>query len=221
MVLLLSTLLLADSPPDHISYGILACGSFHGDEVWAQDGELWYGLFAEDGSFEIRGVELEITRVFDPVLDTDGDGDETGKQVSTSAGGEPVVLLWSSEPVFVRGTVVTACDGTGNLLPDTMIDLSAPGLAHWWLLVNREGVALCNGDVEQPLSPVYPEASEYEENYVRIVWAGDLDGDGRVDLVIDNVPHYNIYKGLELYLSSEAGPGELVKMVAVFTAVGC
>jgi len=55
MVLLLLTLLQADSPRDHISYGILAGGSFHGNEVWAQDGDLWYGLFAEDGSFEIRG----------------------------------------------------------------------------------------------------------------------------------------------------------------------
>ncbi|OPL18778.1 MAG: hypothetical protein AVO35_13050 [Candidatus Aegiribacteria sp. MLS_C] len=162
-----------------------------------------------------------MARVFDPVLDTDGDGDLTGKQVSTSACEEPVVLIWSSEPVFVQGPVLTACDGTGNLFPDTIIDLSAPGLAHWWLLVDGEGVSVSNGEVEQPLSPVYPEAAEYEENYVRVVWAGDLDGDGRVDLVIDNVPHYNIYKGLELYLSSEAGPGELVKRVAIFTAVGC
>lgn len=58
----------------------------------------------------------------------------------------------------------------------------------------------------------------------RVLWAGDLDGDGRADLLI-SLPDDNCGFDNRLYLSSAAGPGLLVGLAARFAgrhpACGC
>lgn len=58
----------------------------------------------------------------------------------------------------------------------------------------------------------------------RVLWAGDLDGDGRADLLF-SLPDDNCGFDNRLYLSSAAGPGRLVGLAAHFAgrhpACGC
>lgn len=58
-------------------------------------------------------------------------------------------------------------------------------------------------------------------NVMDILWAGDLDGDGKLDLLIDGADHYNVGARMRLYLSSYAPGGRLVGLAAVFESVGC
>lgn len=51
-------------------------------------------------------------------------------------------------------------------------------------------------------------------------WAGDLDGDGRPDFLLSADAHYNV-STKRLFLSSRAGPGQLVKEVATLRETGC
>ena len=53
-----------------------------------------------------------------------------------------------------------------------------------------------------------------------LLWAGDLDRDGKLDLYFEP---YNEKGGLDsqLYLSSHAGKNELVKLVSIFGVMGC
>lgn len=53
-----------------------------------------------------------------------------------------------------------------------------------------------------------------------IVWSGDLDGDGKLDLLLNVTDHCDISLPT-LYLSSAAKGGELVHEVAHFRSVGC
>ena len=53
-----------------------------------------------------------------------------------------------------------------------------------------------------------------------VSWVGDIDGDGKLDFLIEADRHYNISTS-RLFLSSHAGKGQLVKQVAVTTASGC
>ena len=57
----------------------------------------------------------------------------------------------------------------------------------------------------------------YPQVYM-IHFLGDLDGDQQLDLIIGSSSHGFNY---QLYLSSEAGPGFLLKIVAEFTDFGC
>jgi hypothetical protein len=56
-----------------------------------------------------------------------------------------------------------------------------------------------------------------DEPHFSVQWAGDLDGDGRLDLVTTLSPKYSFYPR-RLYLSSAASDGMLVGLVAAFDA---
>ncbi|MET0807665.1 MAG: hypothetical protein ABWX93_02785, partial [Pseudoxanthomonas sp.] len=53
-----------------------------------------------------------------------------------------------------------------------------------------------------------------------LLFAGDLDRDGKLDLIFDGTDHYNVSRPT-LFLSSPAGQGELLHEVARYESVGC
>ena len=61
----------------------------------------------------------------------------------------------------------------------------------------------------------------------QIIWAGDLDNDGLLDMITDNICHLNISADLSLYLSSYASLASYDKIkrlflkVAAFVTGGC
>jgi len=58
---------------------------------------------------------------------------------------------------------------------------------------------------------------------VHITWAGDIDNDGKTDLLmqIPTLPYNETGYATGLFLSSMAGPDELVKLVAFHVESGC
>lgn len=63
-------------------------------------------------------------------------------------------------------------------------------------------------------------AQNYDEIIGGLLWVGDLDNDGKLDLYFDEFNEKG-YFGVSLYLSSEAEKGKLVKVVASFGTAGC
>jgi hypothetical protein len=53
-----------------------------------------------------------------------------------------------------------------------------------------------------------------------LIWAGDLDRDGKLDLYVSVTQHYNVSQR-KLFLSSTAGDKQLVREVAEFITSGC
>jgi len=62
-----------------------------------------------------------------------------------------------------------------------------------------------------------------EELLISLIWAGDLDNDGKTDFIIQIPTHPNNEMGGSsgLFLSSKADSEELVKLVAYFISTGC
>jgi hypothetical protein len=58
------------------------------------------------------------------------------------------------------------------------------------------------------------------EPYWYLVWAGDLDRDGKLDLYVDVTQHYDVSER-RLFLSAPARRGRLVKEVVAFVTGGC
>ncbi len=80
----------------------------------------------------------------------------------------------------------------------------------------RRVLVLDHGGVRQSVADV----TDRDAGHPAVLWAGDLDGDGRLDLVLDESDHYNVTV-TALFLSSEAAPGALVRRVARHETTGC
>lgn len=78
-------------------------------------------------------------------------------------------------------------------------------------------VVLEKAGVSQTL---FSHEGEGDEPHFEILWAGDLDRDGRLDLVMTMSPKYSYYPRTIL-LSSAAHPGELVHEVALWQDYSC
>lgn len=199
-------------PPGGDSFRILMTGSYHGTEVKADSGRAWLGLFDTGDRYELRRVELVIERVHDPILD--GEGEATGREVSLAGGDEGLVclLLPSSSHPLTEGVVHCVHQGSPELRPDTLVRLDGTHSVR----ASDKGLFLTDGTIEQRLCDSYPDS---HGESVRIVWAGDLDGDGRVDLILDDRFHYVVWRSFGLYLSGGAEPPHLVEKVTEFVAV--
>ncbi|MBI5473826.1 MAG: hypothetical protein HY961_15930 [Ignavibacteriae bacterium] len=73
---------------------------------------------------------------------------------------------------------------------------------------------------DQRRQTILNRARSYLDGSPTLRWAGDLDRDGRLDLLMDLTNHYNVSEPT-LFLSSRAAANELVKKVASHRQVGC
>ncbi len=193
-------------------FSIVVPGNYFQGEIDLESGESWQGLFQINTFFELRTVELHVE---DAQSLVDRGKEKTGKDVFVSEEiGNLLFLVRSEESHFADGPVEPILFYTDKLAADTSIVIEG----QWEIYTLQEGLFLTDGEVSQRLSDVYPNA--YGEG-VSVVWAGDLDGDGRIDIVLNDEPHYAFKYFYRLFLSSEAEDGLLVKEVAEFAAVSC
>jgi len=70
-------------------------------------------------------------------------------------------------------------------------------------------------DIEFPKSPDLGDGPVLR-------WAGDLDGDGALDLLLDHTYlHYNVFRSMQLHLSSHTTDGALVGYAAGLYGYEC
>ncbi|WP_162255253.1 MULTISPECIES: hypothetical protein [unclassified Lysobacter] len=216
-------------------------GQFHGDEPVARDGETWLALRASAESASLTPTRLRVQASEDPILDAPGqtsgrrvssalepDPDAEGAQVvaylrggALAAGAvSPARILERSQGVAPPGyridlagrdhrirTQCTPKRGSQAYARDCAVVLVAPDGAEQVLMRvegRREADLLLLGDDASP----------------ELLFAGDLDRDGRLDLIFDVSDHYNVTRPT-LFLSSQARDGELLHAVSTYESVGC
>ena len=67
---------------------------------------------------------------------------------------------------------------------------------------------------------LFPAPEFVDEPHFALVWAGDLDRDGRLDLITVLSPKYSWFP-YEVWLSSAAVKGEIVHRIAHYDRYGC
>src|SRR5258705_2676957 len=194
---------------------LLETGEFHGDEVTARTGEKWLGLHITVHHSTLLSYRLIVKAVHDDIGDEEEQ--ESGKQVSvdlplqpvflvkgaTGLSGGPVTTVFTEEPNFEK-----------TLEKRSPVELKLAASSYVLKVVGSEDGAKCSehayprdaklvlmsGDVTQVL---YSLEECGNEPYWYLLWAGDLDRDGKLDLYLSVSQHYNVSER-RLFLSSQA-----------------
>jgi hypothetical protein len=213
-------------------------GTFHGNEPVARDGERWLALRVDARGAALIETTMQVRAVEDAVLDASGE--RSGREVGSPLG-EAGIVAYLRGPGLRSGPVeqatVTAASTDAAPAPVRMIALHV----HRYRLETRcDATPLRHVDAQpqhrcrfllddgRRAQTVLEANAWYEPGVARLVtdapaevlFAGDLDRDGRPDLVIDLTDHYNVARPT-LLLSSQAAAGQLVGVAAVFESVGC
>jgi hypothetical protein len=213
------------------SVAILPTGSLHGDEVPHDAAGDWFALVSEVTGVSLRPVSVSLLPEQDMM---DRDGEETGRRVEVSPPLDPIVLV-RGLPSFT-GHVTTALIGQSiDVGPGVEARLNNVSSRLW--LRCSEGPAV-QGERQQRCALTLQSDSRRQtlftytawirraegiwpaERPPLVLWAGDLDLDGNLDILLDTSEHWNV-TDTRLFLSSAAGGDQLVSDVAGFRSTGC
>ena len=216
------------APPVEPEIQLLQVGTFHGDEISAKSGEIWLGLYSTPDGYTLVPSRITVEAVYDPLIDNAGE--KTGKVVSVEEQTRPLFLikgLNTPKRKFIR---TLSAEGA-ILSPGKSLNLRLEGKNESHLTVYGEGdigpngfTSLENYSLELSKEQLSQELVAYSSTNGTIstlLWAGDLDGDSQLDLLISAPPHYAVYSAPMLFLSSMAKEGYLVQRAAIFVATGC
>lgn len=246
LIFLLPLVLLsaAEAAPEGVrQIEIVHTGCHHGHEIpEGVDGE-WVGLYLRAGTFEMASHAVRVVACHDPILDAPGR--ETGRAVVVDTEETPLFLVrglgqaaakpgaaLTAWPERRRGLRPPGNGGSRYLRPGQRLRLT---LGHEEYELTAQG----RYDPTRPASDrlvldyrlrltgsdgrsqdLQAPARFAEDGVPLLVWAGDLDRDGKLDLYMDMTNHYNV-SDYVLLLSSRATKGQLVKRVASRRYVGC
>ena len=220
------------------THALQPAGTFHGGEAVGRDGQAWLALRQlENGTTELTATRLRVRAVRDEMLDRDDQA--TGSEVSSPLDDARMFVRGENlKPGSVVAAKVRSQEPAPSALPDYTIDFAGQAYRirttctpspeptigqkefHCQLLLEH-------GTRSQPLfamtgySP--PDSTAVllgDEAGAHLIFAGDLDRDGRLDLIFDGSHHYNVSRPT-LFLSSKATADELVHQVAQYESVGC
>lgn len=217
------------------SPGLQLPGLFHGDETVARDGERWLALIDGTDGVRLQAVRVSVKPAQDPVLD-DEDG-RTGRIVESASGSGGAVVAYLRGPGLQARPVTRAAieDQPGqDGLTSSVLRLGErryrletrcepdPAIRDGY----RCAIQLVEGERRQTLADMVgarvPEGGIAlgDDASPHLLFAGDLDGDGALDLLYDRSDHYNV-AAPTLFLSGAAAADELVHPVAEQRTTGC
>lgn len=134
------------------------------------------------------------------------------------------LYVFREVPGLKAGPIAEAIfESDAPLSHDTVIPMTLNGEAYELRvtaanrLYEKAVITLRHGDRSQV---IYRMQKEIDEAHLELNFAGDLDGDGKLDLVMTNSPKYSWYP-TTLYLSSAAKPGELVREIVTADRYSC
>jgi hypothetical protein len=178
------------------------------------EGREWLALLAADG---LSSLERVVPRWRGSVLFEDS---VFALEVTPDLPLESMQLLVAGVPGIRQGPATTVVEYEASLWSDERrLDITLGRAAYELTLDSSDPdfcdatITLSDGRASQTLYVPDGHPFDCDAPHFSVQWAGDLDGDGRLDLVTTFSPKYSWYPR-QLFLSSAARPGELVGPVA-------
>lgn len=197
---------------------IIQPSDYHADEARVEAGASWLALQPFKNDWRLVSTSPRFVPIPDEI---------TGDGIRVKPGVKNALVLLADEslrPGFVGKSQAGHSTGASpdqnfenSRLPSVGKDRKFALNGRGYTLRNLKGRLLL---ISQGVSQHLFNYSEEIENNAQLVWVGDLDRDGRLDLIVDASDHYNVGE-LRLYLSGGASSGSLVRLVASRRTTGC
>lgn len=203
-------------------------------EVIAKTGEKWLTLFERNGKYSLVTSKTKIVKK----QTISFPGDEYDVQLFFDRPGTPVFAVRNMKALKPGSITTLYHRPSWEEIDRRNLPIEAMKTGYkrefnlnekWYTLrvsqaLSKNGtptgiLVLENDGVSQVIAENYHEPG-YGEIIGDLLWVGDLDNDGKLDLYFDEFNEKG-YFGVGLYLSSSAQPGKLVKLVATFSTAGC
>lgn len=214
--------------PENMRGSILPVTLLHKDELGESYQELnWLGLCRKAGGYSLEKVEVDFTNVHDPLIDSSTE--ETGWLPKISGEPDSCFYLFAGIDIINRGVVDFVDLEKKVILPGDTLQFNFVGKNYLlyatghnpggeWYGVSDYKLYLRSDFKNTPQALVYEY--QFDDDIIDILWAGDIDGDHILDLIIDTSNHYNVME-ISLFLSSYSAGQKIVEKVAVHRKVGC
>ncbi|MDF3028761.1 MAG: hypothetical protein K0S23_3068 [Fluviicola sp.] len=213
---------------------ILTTGIFHNDEIPGNAGNMeWVGLFKTQDGYYLSEAKVTSVPVHDPVLD-ENESIMTGWEVSTREK-DTSILLMQTLPYLAKRKIKAVKLSKKEIYPGEKLsfnylgidyELSASGNkkkenpdSDWYIVSNYKLYLSAKIDGRRSKT-LLSSHQMFDDAMVALIFAGDIDGDGILDLILDNANHYNVTDPT-LFFSRPAGKGQVVKKAGSFMSVGC
>lgn len=184
----------------------------------------WYGLFQHtEDDFSIKKVKLKVKEIYDH--SADGPMEKSEIRISIKGTDIPILLIAGLDRPK-EGQVNGINHHNTILAPDRLLEITFPG-GDYSLSSFGSPQYPVGEDTEQEFSSygivlIHEDKKQlilkdhyFYGNGPGLVWSGDLDRDGRLDLIIDCICE-GTSTNMALFLSSKAEKNELVKLVAIW-----
>lgn len=213
---------------------VLTTGIFHSDEVWDDTERLkWFGLFQGKTGFYLAETKLKTKRVNDQIVD-ENENEKTAWEVQTISKDTSVILIEASK-FLTPHAVLQAIISKDQVFPGDTLRINYLGIDYKifatggkkkvqddpeWFDVWKYKLYLTATIKGQKHTSLLVAQPNFDDQMINLIFAGDIDGDGILDLIIDTSRHYNATSPT-IYLSRPSNNGELVKPIGGHTSVGC
>ncbi len=215
----------------------IALSGFHVAADKTVPGEGWWGIYPDGEGFTLQPTTVTVKAVRNPA--DEDDTSLSALSIEDTQEANPVLLVRGLPGAQAGPLKTVSPKPTPTFLSpgqDARFTILSPGRPRWMQVI-------ATGCAEKEPGKSYARISNYQLHLVQnidagvisqalislpelgspdgpqLLWAGDLDRDGRLDLVYDLSPIY-VTTELALFLSSAAKEGELVGLVARWTAQG-
>jgi hypothetical protein len=208
-------------------------GTFHYEEAWKTvNTENWFGVFINRDSSYLAATKVKARRVRDEMVDDEGE--KSGWMVSTRNKDTCMILIHALpyftdhkiEQLKLRRTRIVPGDTIAFTHQEVSYKLFASGTKRGehrvpgsYVFINYR-LYLSSSKDGKYITEMLAARGVLNDFYVpEIIFAGDIDGDDRPDLLI-RIFWFNV-TGTYLFLSKPAGDGRLLIPVGRHTTSGC
>jgi len=216
---------------------------FNDDDIIAENGETWIGLFKEKENYFLRPTKIKTSRVRAITADGEKQRIMMRKSIKVSDRIKPLFLLKDFNTSKEKNRITTLFQGM--TWSDILEHKEQPNFDSYEMLTelninfvgnykiggneytlkvieagnknNAEILALIlEGEGKRQIIHTINAKESSDVGY--LFWVGDLDSDGKPDFYLSLYETDNI-SALTLFLSSKAGNDKLIKAVAAFVSM--